>query len=49
MLDFARECKKYTENVAFSVVDVISKEDIEASQKLADEVGINLRVRVYTP
>lgn len=49
MLDFARECKKYTENLMFSVVDVISKEDIDECQRLADEIGIKLRVRVYTP
>lgn len=49
MLDFAEECRKYTENVALSVVDVISQEDIDACQRLADEVGIKLRVRVYTP
>ena len=49
MLDFARECKRYTENLMFSVVDVISEEDIEACRRLADEIGIKLRVRVYTP
>lgn len=49
MLDFARECRKYTENLMFSVVDVISKEDIAECQKIADEIGIKLRVREYTP
>ncbi|MDE7389583.1 MAG: TIGR04100 family radical SAM protein [Lachnospiraceae bacterium] len=49
MLDFAKECRSYTENVALSVVDVMSKEDIEACQKIADSINIKLRVRVYTP
>jgi hypothetical protein len=31
-----------------TVVDVIPAEDIAASQKLADKLGIPLRVREYT-
>lgn len=49
MLEFAAECKKYTDNVMLSVVDVIGQEDIDACQKIADKIGIKLRVRVYTP
>lgn len=49
MLDFGRECKKYTDNVAFTVVDVIGEEEIKQSQQVADSVGVPLRVRAYTP
>lgn len=48
MLDFAKECKKYTDDVRLSVVDVIGKEEIEKCQSLADSIGIALRVREFT-
>ncbi len=48
MLSFAEKCKKHLEDVHFSVVDVISKEDIEECKKLAEKMGIPLRVREYT-
>lgn len=44
---FALDCKKYVKKVMFTVVDVIPKEEIEASQQLADKLGIPLRVRKY--
>lgn len=49
MLEFARDCRALTENVALSVVDVIGKDKIDACQKIADGLNIKLRVRVYTP
>lgn len=49
MLDFGRKCREHTENVAFSVVDVIGEDDIKASRKIADDLGIKLRIRNYTP
>lgn len=49
ILKFAEECKNEgTAFVKFSLVDVISKEDIEACKKIADSMGIPLRVRKYT-
>lgn len=45
LLYFATACKKVIPQVSFSVVDVISKEQIEACSKLADEMDIPLRVR----
>lgn len=48
MLKFAKECKEYGTPVKLTVVDVISKEDIEACKKLCEEIGIPLRVREYT-
>lgn len=48
MLEFAQACKKIVPHVAFSVVDVIPPEDIAACQRLADSMGIPLRVRKYS-
>ena len=47
MLDFASDCKKYVPKVMFTVVDVISPEEIEGSRALAEKLGIELRVRTY--
>lgn len=46
MLAFADYCKTRTKTV-FTVVDVISPEEIAAAQKTADAHGIPLRVRAY--
>ncbi|MCH5300654.1 MAG: TIGR04100 family radical SAM protein [Ruminococcus sp.] len=48
MLDFARECRKYTENVALSVVDVIGEEEIAKCRKIAEGLNIPLRVREFS-
>lgn len=48
MLAFADECRRLGAQVIFTVVDVISPEDIEASRALAKTHGIPLRVREYT-
>ena len=48
MLQFAVECQKCIPNVKFSIVDVLSPEDIKASQELADRLGVDLRIRKYT-
>ena len=48
MLKFAKECKEFGTPVKLTVVDVISKEDIEDCKKLCEEIGIPLRVREYT-
>lgn len=45
MLSFAAECKKYVPEVVFTVVDCIPQEQIEASRKIAEEVGVQFRVR----
>lgn len=45
LLDFAADCKEYVEELNFSVVDEISNEEIEESQKLADKMNIVLKVR----
>ena len=48
MLAFAEKAKKLFSSVQFSVVSIISQEEIDASQKLADEMGIPLKVRIYS-
>ncbi len=48
MLKFARDCKKFINDVRFSVVDTISDEDIEECKVLAASMEIPLRVREYT-
>lgn len=45
MLEFAAQCKKLMKSVKFTVVDVITPEEIAACQKIADTMGIPLRVR----
>lgn len=45
MINFAKECKEYISEVAFSVVDEISQEEIEMSKVLANKLGIDLKVR----
>lgn len=47
LLKFAADCKKYIPEVKFTVVDVISEEEIERCQRLADEMQIPLRVRKH--
>ena len=47
MLKFAGECKKHIPDVKFTVVDVLSEEEIEKSRKLAEDIGIDLRIRKF--
>ncbi len=49
LLDFAKKCKAHIPNVVLSVVDVIGAEEVEKCQKIADEIGVTLRVRAYIP
>lgn len=48
MLAFAEKSKSAFKDVKFSVVSIISEEEIADSRKLADEMGIPLRVRIYS-
>lgn len=47
MQQFAADCKEYVPHVMFTVVDVIPAEEIAPAQKVADDLGIPLRVRKY--
>ena len=46
MIEFATLCKQRGGNVVFSVVDSIGAKDVAECRKLADKLGIPLRVRV---
>lgn len=45
LLKFAKEAKENINEVQFSVVDVITKEQIERCKKISKDMGIPLRVR----
>lgn len=45
MLHFASDCKHYVPQVIFTVVDCISKKQIEESRKIAEDLGIQFRIR----
>ena len=47
LLKFAEDCKKYIPSVKFTVVDVISEDEINKCRKIADRMGIPLRVRKW--
>lgn len=47
LLKFAADCKKYIPEIKFTVVDVITPDEIEKCRKIADEMGIKLRVRSW--
>lgn len=49
LINFASECKKYVERVVFSVVDVIGADKIEKARLIAEEAGVELRVREFIP
>lgn len=47
MLHFAKVCKEKGVDVLFTVVDVITPEEIEAAREKAEELGIPMEVREY--
>ena len=48
MLRYAAACKAVVPKVQFTVVDVLSQEDIAACERVAATVGVPLRVRRYS-
>lgn len=48
LLDFAREAKDAFSHAQLTIVDVLPKEEIEECQRLADELGIHLRIRKFS-
>lgn len=47
LLRFAAECKKYIPEVKFTVVDVITEDEIERCKKISEEMEIPLRIRSW--
>lgn len=47
LLKFAEDCKKYIPSVKFTVVDVLSEEEIEKCKEISEKMGIPLRVRSW--
>ena len=47
VLRFAKDAKKVIPDVIFTVVDVITDDEIKRCRKIADEMEIPLRVREY--
>lgn len=47
LLKFAEDCKKYIPSVKFTVVDVISEDEIAECKKIAEKMNIPLRVRKW--
>ena len=48
MVDFAGKCKDQVKEVKWSIVDVLSEEDIEKCKKLSFDTGIELRIRHFS-
>ena len=48
MIEYTKECAKCIPIVKMTVVDVISKDDIEKCRIIAEELGVQYRVREYT-
>lgn len=47
LLKFTSDVKEYVPEVTLSVVDVIGEEAISMSRKIAEDLGVNFRVREY--
>ena len=48
MLRFAVECKEYVPNVVMTVVEKVeNQQEIDLCQKICDDRGLKLRVRIY--
>ncbi len=45
VLDFIKECRKYIPEVIVSVVDIIPPDDIKQCSSIAEELGVQFRVR----
>ncbi|HHU62728.1 MAG TPA: radical SAM protein [Clostridiales bacterium] len=47
VVDFIKECKKYIKRVVVSVVNVLPHESIKRCRQIADDLGVEFRIRYY--
>ncbi len=47
MLDFAVRCREMGIKTGFTVVDIISPDEIRRCREISEKLGIPLRVRAY--
>ncbi len=47
LLKFAEDCKKYIPDVKFTVVDVLTEDEIERCKAISEKMGIPLRIREW--
>lgn len=47
IIKFAQDCKKYVNEILFTVVSTLPKDDIEQCRKIAEEIGVKFRIREY--
>lgn len=45
LIEFGKECKKYLPRVIFSIVDVVGEEQLQKAKQIAQEAGVELRIR----
>jgi len=45
MLDFTQKCKAYVDDVQFTIVDCLPPDQINQCQKIAADLGVNLKIR----
>lgn len=45
ILDFTEKCKRYVNNIQLSIVDCLPADQIRECQKIADNLGVVLRIR----
>ena len=45
ILDFTDKCKAYVDDVQLSIVDCLPPDHIEECQNIADDLGVNLKIR----
>ncbi|MEZ0537437.1 TatD family nuclease-associated radical SAM protein [Caldicellulosiruptoraceae bacterium PP1] len=47
VIEFIKDSKKYIKEVWVSVLDILDEKEIKECQRIADELGVNFRIRRY--
>ncbi len=45
ILDFTQKCKAYVDDVQLSIVDCLPPDQLNECQKIATDLGVNLKIR----